>query len=243
MDSLTEALQGQDVVISTLGSTSLDKQLLLIQAAANAHVKRFIPSEFGSNTLNEKNATLPVYKDKIAVQEALKKESVSNRLSYTVICAGPFLDWGLLVGFIPTLKNKTVSLFDGGDRLFSTTSLATIGKAVVGVIQHLDQTKDRAVYVQDTATTLKKLVALGKKSLGPDGWKETVVSVDELVEQAWAELKKPQPNPEVFVFNFLRASIWGEGHGGHFQQLDNELLGINELTEAELQSLVDGVAK
>ena len=178
MDSLTEALQGQDVVISTLGSTSLDKQLLLIQAAANAHVKRFIPSEFGSNTLNEKNATLPVYKDKIAVQEALKKEAVSNRLSYTVICAGPFLDWGLLVGFIPTLKDKTVSLFDGGDRLFSTTSLATIGKAVVGVLQHLDQTKDRAVYVQDTATTLKKLAALGKKSLGPDGWKETVVSVD-----------------------------------------------------------------
>lgn len=159
-----------------------------------------------------------------------------------MICAGPFLDWGLLVGFIPTLKGKTVSLFDGGDRLFSSTSLASIGKAVVGVLKHLDQTKDRAVYVQDTATTLKKLAAMGKKSLGPDGWKETIVSVDELVEQAWAELKKPQPNPEVFVFNFLRASIWGEGHGGHFQKLDNELLGIKELSDVELQSLVDRVS-
>ena len=206
-------------------------------------MKRFIPSEFGSNTLNEKNAALPVYKDKIAVQDALKGEAASNRLSYTIICAGPFLDWGLMVGFIPALKNKTVSLFDGGDQLFSSTSLATIGKAVVGVLHHPDQTKDRAVYVQDTATTLKQLAALGKKSLGPDGWTETIVSVDELVEQAWAELKKSQPNPEVFVFNFLRASIWGEGHGGHFQQLDNEILGIKELSEAELQSLVDGVAK
>ena len=221
----------------------MDKQLILIQAAVNAHVKRFIPSEFGSNTLNEKNAALPIYKDKIAIQNVLKKEAASDHLSFTIICAGPFLDWGLLVGFIPTLKDRTVSLFDGGDRLFSSTSLATIGKAVVGVLQHPDQTKDRGVYVQDTATTLKKLAALGKKSLGPDGWKETVVSVDELVGQAWAELKKPQPNPEVFVFNFLRASIWGEGHGGHFQNLDNELLGIKELSDAELQSLVDRVSK
>lgn len=61
------------------------------------------------------------------------------------------------------LKEKSISLFDGGECLFSATSLATISKAVASILTHLEQMKDRAVYVQDTATTLKKLAAMGKK--------------------------------------------------------------------------------
>lgn len=164
-------------------------------------------------------------------------------MNYTLICTGPFLDWGMMVGFIMNVKEKSISLYDGGDRVFSATSLPTIGKAVAGVLTHPEQTKNRAVYVQDTATTLKKLAAMGKKATGPDGWKESVVPIDEVVEQAWAELKKEKPRPEVFVYNFIKASIWGEGYGSHFEELDNELLGIEEMSDAEVQGLVDSLAK
>ena len=243
LESLTTALKGQEALVSTLGSTAIATQLRLIEAAANAHVKRFIPSEFGSNTLNEKTRALPVFKDKIAVQDALKKEAVSSGMSYTVICTGPFFDWGIMVGFIMNLKEKSINLFDGGDRLFSTTSLPTIGKAVVGVLKHPEQTKDRAVYVQDTVTTLKKLAAVGEKATGTDGWKKIVVPIENELEQAWAELKKDQPNPDNFVLGFLRASIWGEGYGCHFEQPDNDLLGVPKMRDVEVQSLVDRLAK
>lgn len=164
-------------------------------------------------------------------------------MTYTLICSGPFLDWGMMVGLIMNLKGKSISLFDGGDRLFSTTSLATIGKAVAGVLTHPEQTKNRAVYVQDTATTLKKLAAMGKKATGAEGWTESVVPIDEVVEQAWAELKKDKPNPDNFVLNFIRAAVWGEGYGSHFEKPDNELFGIKEMSEAEVQDLVNSLAK
>ena len=221
----------------------MEKQLLLVEAAAKSHVKRFIPAEFGSNLLNEKCAALPVFKGKVAVQAALKKEAASTGMTYTLISTGPFLDWGIQIGFIMNLKKKEITLFDGGDRVFSATTLPTIGKAVVGVLKYLEQTKNRAVYVHDTATSLKKLATMGKKAVGSDEWQEPVVSVDEVLDQAWAQLKKEKPNPGDFVYNFIRASILGEGYGSHFEKTDNELLGISEMSDAEVQSLVDQLAK
>lgn len=243
IDSLSSALKGQDAIISTLASPALSKQLLLIEAAIKAGVKRFIPSEFGSNTLSHKARQLPVYADKIKVQDALQKEAYAGRLSYTIVVNGPFLDWGLKVGFIGNIKNKKIDLFDGGDRIFSTTSLPSIGKATAAVLQHLDETKNRAVYIHDTAITLKQLVAISKKAVGEDGWTTNNVSVDDMYNNAWAELKKPQPNPTVFVYGFLKAGIWGEGYGAHYQKNDNALLGLAQMSDAELQKLVLGVAK
>ena len=67
--------------------------------------------------------------------------------------------------------------------------------------------------------------------------------MDGLLETAWAELGKPQPNPDNFAYNFLRAGIWGEGYGAHYEKLDNELLGIEGKSEEEVQELVNGLAK
>ncbi|KAL8825532.1 MAG: hypothetical protein Q9191_004356 [Dirinaria sp. TL-2023a] len=242
LDSLTSALQGQDAVVSTLATTSIDQQLLLVEAAAKAGVKRFIPSEFGSDTLHEKTSSLPVFQGKVAVQNGLKEQTKSSGLSYTLVCTGPFLDWGVQVGFLLNIKEKSINLYDGGDRVFSTTTLASIGKAVAGVLQNLDATKNRAVYVQDTAITLKDFLAKGKKAAGSEGWKEEVVAVDDLLAKAWEELKKENPNPDAFVYNFIIASIWGEGYGSHFQKLDNDLLDIKQLNDDELQAIVSKYA-
>ncbi|KAL9002040.1 MAG: hypothetical protein Q9188_005011 [Gyalolechia gomerana] len=243
LDSLTSALKGQDAVVSTLSSLALSKQLLLVEAAVKADVERFIPSEFGSNTINDKARQLPIYADKIKVQDALQKEADAGRLSYTIVVNGPFLDWGLQVGFIGSVKRKKIDLFDGGERVFSTTSLPSIGKATAAVLKHLEETKNRAVYIHDTAITLKELAAISKKAVGEDGWTTDNVSVDEMYDNALAEMKRPQPNHNVFVFGLLKTGIWGEGYGAHYERNDNALLGLKEFGDAELQELVVNVAK
>lgn len=57
--SLHEALTEQDAVLCVLGHAVFDKQIDVINTAAKAGIKRFIPSDFG--TLKEPN-DVPEYR-------------------------------------------------------------------------------------------------------------------------------------------------------------------------------------
>ncbi|KAI8944791.1 hypothetical protein F4801DRAFT_170438 [Xylaria longipes] len=238
VESLTTALQGQDAVVSTLGPEALSRQLNLVEAAVKAGVKRFLPSEFGSDTTNAKNANLAVFGHKIATHKALVKEAANGNISYTTIVNGPFFDWGMKVGLILNAKEKSISIYDGGERHFSTTTLESIGKAVVGVLKKPEETKNRAVYVQNAAPTLKQLKAIAEKVTGTT-WQGKEVSIEnDVLPPAVAELEKESPDPSKFAIPMIIASIWGDGYGNHFQKLDNELLGVREFTEAEIEAVV-----
>lgn len=50
VDSLTKALKGQDAVVSMLPIIALSEQQNVAEAAIRAGVKRFIPSEYGSDS-------------------------------------------------------------------------------------------------------------------------------------------------------------------------------------------------
>ncbi|KAI2471088.1 NAD(P)-binding protein, partial [Annulohypoxylon bovei var. microspora] len=236
-DSLVKALQGQDAVVATLASSALDAQLPLIDAAVKAGVKRFIPSDFGSDTYHPKVATLPSYKIKVDVQNAVKKAAESG-LTWTGVANGPFLDWGITFEFLAKPKSKEIEYPDGGDQKYSVSNLETVGKAVVGILNNLEQTKNRPVYVQDAAISQKQLAGYLKKALGADGWKETVTSTTEELQQSFEELKKEQPNMFLVFMAGLKSAIWGEGYGGHFTKLDNDLLGIKQLSDAEVEAVV-----
>ncbi|KAI0401994.1 NAD(P)-binding protein [Xylaria palmicola] len=243
LESLTSALRGQDAVVSVVGAAALAKQTTLVEAAAKAGVKRFLPSEYGSNTVHPKAAQLPPFRGKIATQEALIQQAQTSGLTYTLVITGPFFDWGLKTGFVADVRGRSITLWDGGERVFSTTTLATIGRAVAGVLKHPEETKNRAVYVQDAALSSKQLLEIARRATGSDDWKANTASLDEFVDQGWAELRKPQPDPAKFVRNLISAAIWGEGYGSRFEKLDNELLGIKEFDEGDIEALIREVAK
>ncbi|KAL8719401.1 MAG: hypothetical protein Q9225_003586 [Loekoesia sp. 1 TL-2023] len=239
--ALTKALQGQDAVISTLGAFAPHIQTNLLNAAITAGVKRIIPSEFGSDTTNPKAKALPVYRDKVAAQEFLKGEAANGKITYNLIFNGPILDWGLMVGFLMDAKNRKAELYDGGDRPFSTTTGSSIGKAVVGALSHPADTKNRPVYVQDAVVTQNQLITLAK-NLGQGGvWDTKVVATESLEQSAYAELGKlakgEQADPS-WPFSFIKRAVWGEGYGGQFPKVDNELLGVKGLSESEIQGLI-----
>ncbi|KAI1371322.1 NAD(P)-binding protein [Hypoxylon crocopeplum] len=238
IDSLTDALQGQDAVVVTLGGEALGKQFLLIEAAVKAGVKRFIPSEFGSDTFNEKTAQLPGYRDKIEVQKAVKKAAAESGITWTAVACGPFLDWGVSASFLVNAKDRKIELPDGGNLKTSTTTLADVGRAVVGVLRNLEQTKNRVVYVQSAVITQRKLLEYVKKVVGSDGWTEDVTSIDEQVRLSFAEAEKENPNFWVLFGGTVKAAIWKEGYGGLFQKLDNDLLGVKQMTDAEVAAVV-----
>ncbi|KFY26669.1 hypothetical protein V493_03940 [Pseudogymnoascus sp. VKM F-4281 (FW-2241)] len=235
---LTKALTGQDAVVSAVTTAAMDTQVALIEASIAAGVKRLIPSEFSSNIGNPKSATLPVYQSKIEVHQLLKRLASDHPLfTYTLMRNGPFLDWCLALGFFVDFKSKTTPYYDGGDRPFSTTTLATIGKAVVGVLQHRDETRNRVVFVHDLITTQRKLVAIAEKLAPGRTWTPVDVSTADMVAASEENYAKGL-NDLGSSMGFLISAVFAEGYGGEFEEVDNQLLGIPLKSDAELEELV-----
>lgn len=187
---------------------------------------------------------MPVFEPKKTEQRYVEELAAQGKISYSIVINGPFLDFGLNLGFLgPNLKKKQVTYYDGGIAKFSTTTRATVARAVIGVLTKLEETKNRAVYVQDAALTQKDLFRLSKQVLGEDGWTEVDGGATEEHEKSsYEKLAKGQKDMGVFMA-FLMSAIFREGYGGHFQQLDNELFGITELKESELMELIKEVAQ
>jgi hypothetical protein len=187
---------------------------------------------------------LPVFAHKKTAQQYIEELAAQGKITYTIVINGPFLDFGLNHGFLGLdLRKKLFTYLDGGITKFSTTTLATVGKAVVGVLTKPEETKNRAVYVQDAALTLKDLLRLSKQALGEEGWTEVNGGTTEETEKlSYEKLARGQTDMGVFV-GFLLSAIFREGYGGHFQKLDNELFGIVGLKESDLVELIKEIAK
>lgn len=238
--SLIKALTGQDAVVSVIGFAGLSLQLPLVEAAVKAGVKRFLPSEFGGDAENDQVSQLPMFHIKKTTKELLKKEAAAGRISYTLIANGPFFDTAMSYGMFVDLKGKTIRLWDGGERRYSTTLLPSVAKAVSGVLKHPKETKNRVVFIRSAALTQKEVLERAKKAVGGDGWTIETPSVTEHLKEAYKSLEK---TGEIDRLAFITAAIWGEGYGSDFQNLDNELLGIKDLSDAEIQEVIESFAK
>lgn len=88
-----QAFRGQEAVISVVGATALADQKVYIDAAIEAGVKRFLPSEFGIDTLSDAGrALVPVLDTKVDVLDYLKEKEATG-LSWTALFPGLLFDW------------------------------------------------------------------------------------------------------------------------------------------------------
>jgi uncharacterized protein YbjT (DUF2867 family) len=241
MESITNALHGQEAVVSTLPLMAFQTQKRMIDAAIAAGVKRFIPSVFGSDLYNPKARVLPVYHDKVAIQDYLAEKSKKTPLTYTPVVNAAFFDWGLQVGLFVNFKEHKASLYDGGDRPFSVTRLSAIGTAVVGALKHPEETENRPLYVHEAVVTQNQLLQIAKLADPSEQWKTEVVSTEKLEKEAYESLAGPDEkrNPGLW-YDFLFRAIWGEGYGGVLEKVDNDLLGVKMMSENEIKKLVEG---
>lgn len=110
--SLVEACKGQDAVISTIGVFGKSSQTNVIDAAIEAGVKRFIPSDFAYKTydMSELERVVPLIHQRLqpnkVVLDYLKDVSARNPdFTWTAIGGGSLFDWVRL----PCFKNYTLT--------------------------------------------------------------------------------------------------------------------------------------
>jgi hypothetical protein len=205
---LKEAFQGQDAVISLVGGMALGDQDKLIDAAIAAGVKRFVPSEYGSNTLDERaRAIVPIFDAKFETVKYLR--SKEKEISWTGIVTGAFFDWGLKVGFLGfDGQSRTVTLFDDGEAVFSSTNLNQIGVATVNALKNADLTKNQHVYISGFQTTQKEILAAAEKTTGAK-WTVNKVNVKEHIEQGRAKL---QSGDHSGIMYLIQGATFGKEH-------------------------------
>ncbi|KAG9228733.1 hypothetical protein BJ875DRAFT_226777 [Amylocarpus encephaloides] len=177
LPSVTEIFRGWDAVVCALSHNVWGEQLKLIDAAVAAGVKRFIPSEYGTNMLNANLVKLfsPRLDAKVDVLELLRTKE-SEGLSWTGIATGPFFDWGFqisLFGF-SNVKDRSAVIYDGGDRPFSTTNVNQVANAVVAVLSKPEETINKYLFVDSFTTTQNEILRALEKASGKWQVKESM---------------------------------------------------------------------
>lgn len=239
VDSLISALKGAEGVVSNVASHALLSQKKLIDAAVAVGVQRFLPSEFGSDLDVEASRSVPFNMPKVEIQEYLaEKVKAHPKFSYTSVASGPFFDWSMAMGLFGDFKAHDVTLWDGGENRVSTTTLASVGKTVVGVFKNLEATKNRTIRVADTTITQKEIIAIAKEIDGKE-WTTKVGSTAEAYQAGLNEFKKPEPNMMVGVLNQLYKLIFSAENGGDMEgKLDNDIVGIPVMTKDQVKEVV-----
>jgi len=241
VDAVTAAFKGQDAVVSTVGTAGLLGQSVLVEAAVAAGVKRFLPSDFGCDLANTKASVLPVFKHKIAIHKQLQEAAAAkpDDFTYSLVCNNAFLDWGLEKNFLLDWKEGKAKLFDGGKNVFSATTLDSIGQAVVGILSHPEETKNRFVYVKDIDVSQNQLLEIAKKVDPEKKWEEPIqVDTGDLEKSSNESLAKGQISPPVMMAYLFRIIFGPPEYGGQFAKDDNELLGVKGKTEADVEAIL-----
>ncbi|GAQ03176.1 hypothetical protein ALT_0497 [Aspergillus lentulus] len=238
-DSLEQALRGHDAVVSTINSAAFMIQKPAIDASIRAGVKRFIPADFGALTTAPEAQDLPVHARPVEIQNYLKEKAELGELEYTILAVGLFLEYVVSSPFVVDRVNRTAVLYDGGEHPFSTTSVASIGKAVAGALKNADATRNRVLHVHDMVLTQKKVLALAKKYNPPaEAWTESDVDAEaELADMVNQISEKGMEMP--LVLGLLKAAVFSGKYPSAYKKVDNELLGLGITGEEVLETMFD----
>ncbi|RIB05251.1 hypothetical protein C2G38_2007937 [Gigaspora rosea] len=182
-NDLVKALKGTDVIVSAINGTELvTSQRALLNAAKVVGVKRFIPSEFGSDIKEITGEVHPFLKPKLEFFQELEKSGIE----YTIIITGLFYDYLGILGF--DHKNKKATFYADGNTKIIATSLPDIGKFTVESLK-LPEARNGTVRVAGSALTLNELLKKYEEITGTK-WE---VSNDFTVRQRYKNNTAPVP--------------------------------------------------
>jgi hypothetical protein len=238
-NALKDAFTGQDVVVSLVGGSVLGDQEKFINAAIAAGVKRFVPSEFGSDTNGVRNReVVPIFDAKFGTVNYLKGKE--GEISWTAIITGPFFDWAMKVGFNGfNLADKSVTIFDGGNTKFSATNLHTIGVALIKALEKPEESKNQYIYLGGFNTTQNEILGLAEKITGAKWTVKHVASKEHLANGR----TKVEKGDYTGILDLLQVATFGEEQIGLFDpaKLWNEKLGLpKDDLEKSIRAALEG---
>lgn len=241
-NALTAALLNQDAFVdATL--TQDDTPTRLMDAAAAAGVYRYIPSDWSLDPLNAAANSLPVFSKRVERDNYLFEKCKTSSMTWSIVANGPFLDWNLYTGFMGIdLFNRSASLMDGGENKVVWTTLDSVAQAVVGIMQHLQETENRPVYVHSVVKSCSEMLEHARTALGGESWKIVNINAEEANNKALADLMAGKFSMETFGTMIRYANAKPE-LSAPWAKSDNSLLGVTAMSDTELEELIKEIAR
>ncbi|EPS38445.1 hypothetical protein H072_7803 [Dactylellina haptotyla CBS 200.50] len=199
-DSLVAAFKGHEVIVSNVATLAAGDQVKFVEAAVDAGVKRFYPTEFGSIASSDDPKLVTEWWDRVGfhgkyeVYLRLKELSDAGKIEWTLITNGPFFDWGLHAGFLGLkLKEKKITIYGSGNQLIATTNLAHIAKATAWTITHPEETKNKAVRFYSYKVSQNQVLEIVEKITGTK-WAVERISIEDHIKNGEAGIKAGNPH-------------------------------------------------
>jgi hypothetical protein len=234
---LTPALKGQDAVVSAVAIPGIPQQKEMMDAAEAAGVRRFILSDFGYGPNHKR---LPEIGEWIAkprndvLEYAKNKAAANGNFTWSAIAIGNPIDWALvkfpIFGF--DVKNRKAIIYDEGKERFTATTMRGIGNAVVGVLKHEEQTKNRHLVVRSMETCQAEILTAFEKATGAK-WEVTKDSAKALIDRGREKMNNGSGG---YMLDLVVGQLLEEGVGRSVltDGQDNKLLEMPEESVEEM---------
>ncbi|KAE8327567.1 NAD(P)-binding protein [Aspergillus sergii] len=241
-EALSLALQGQDAVVDAILSPDPTVSIGLIDAAVSAGVYRYIAPEFSIHPKYDKMRSLPVFRGKAQIYDHLKKVANDQKITWTAISNGAFLDWCLRTGFLNVdLINKKIVLMNDGTRVFPLTVLPAVGTAVANALAQAEKTKNMHFSIYSVQKSQKEIADLAKEALGADGWEIKSQDMEKVFEGALSAVAIGDYSWTV-VGDLIRYSLATPGYSGLVEQNHNDLLGVRPMSDEQVKALIKEIS-
>jgi hypothetical protein len=151
---------------------------------------------------------------------------------------GIYSSGGIRNGFLGIdAATKTSTLFDHeAPSAFTTTTLSTVGAAVVGVLRNPGETANRRVYVSSFTLTCEELCSAVERVTG-EAFKTVKKSTQDVEKEGREMLSQGNFYGE---YSLIQVSLFRQGFGADFglRQNDNKLLGLED---EDLDTVLKGI--
>ncbi|CCO35326.1 Isoflavone reductase homolog [Rhizoctonia solani AG-1 IB] len=157
-DSLVKALQGVDVLVSTVGASALlSAQLPLIKAAKAVGVKLFFPSGYGSPF---EGSSIP--SSLIQSEKKVIKAAQEVGLPFAALNNGTFPDYCLIPPFGYNFAEKKVTIWGDGNANITWTTVHSVGDWLANVLKTvpISRLENRYLLIQGNVATANEVVKL-----------------------------------------------------------------------------------
>lgn len=190
-----------DIVFSAKSGGSFEQQKEIIDSIIKAKVPRFVPCEWGQDSLSVKvQGRLPPSQERARTIAYLREQAGKHdALAWIAIATGCEIEHALISGNIGfDIEWQSATVHGTGDENFAASSSSWPGRVALAVIEHWTELENQYLYAPGLVTTANSILHQFREQTGQE-WTLGHVDVEDTIHEAERRLDRGFPDASMFL--------------------------------------------